>query len=218
MKKQKFYPESKVEIQGFMARKYDLLLNLASLGFYKKFIHAAIASMDIRPDERILDLGCGTGRNACLMSAYLDGGAITGLDISDEMGTQFKANCGHLPKTEFINQRIDLPFSLQEPFDRAFISFVIHGFPQSVRLQIIKNVYDNLKPGGLFSILDFAEFSLKDMPFYYRVPFKIVECPYAFDYVERDWKSILFEQGFDANKEKMWFKNYLRLLTVKKSS
>jgi hypothetical protein len=45
-----------------------------------------------------------------------------------------------------------------------------------------------------------------------------VECPYAFDYVERDWKSILFEQGFDANKEKMWFKNYLRLLTVKKSS
>ena len=216
MTKQKLYPESKVEIQGFMARKYDFLLNAASLGYYKKFIHAAIAAMNIRPDEKILDLGCGTGRNACLMSRYLNGGSITGLDISDEMGEQFKANCRHLPNTEFLNQRIDIPFSLQEAFDRAFISFVIHGFPQAVRLEIIKNVYKNLKPGGLFSILDFAEFSLKDMPVYYKVPFKIVECPYAFDYIERDWKKILSEHGFEIFNEKRWFKNYLRLLTVKK--
>lgn len=216
MKKQKFYPESKVEIQGFMARKYDFLLNTASLGFYGKFIRAAVAAMDIRADEKILDLGCGTGRNACLMAQYLNGGSITGIDISDEMGAQFKANCSHLPNTDFLNQRIDVPFSLQEAFDRAFISFVLHGFPQEVRLQIIKNAYDNLKPGGLFSILDFAEFSLKEMPVYYRVPFKILECPYAFDYVERDWKSILAEQGFERSTEKMWFKNYVRLLTVKK--
>lgn len=216
MKEQKYYPESKVEIQGFMARKYDFLLNTASLGYYSKFIHAAIAAMNIRPDENILDLGCGTGRNACLMAKYLSDGSITGLDISAEMGTQFKENCRHLPHTEFVKQRIDIPFSLDKSFDRVFISFVIHGFPHPVRLEIIKNVYRNLKPGALFSILDFGEFLLKDMPFYYRIPFKIVECPYAFDYVERNWKSILTEHGFDPVAERTWFKNYLRLLTVRK--
>jgi len=213
----RIYPESKVEIQGFMARHYDGLLNTISLGYYEKFIHSAIKHLNLRPDEQLLDLGCGTGKNACLMRAYLnDDGYILGLDISGEMEQQFNENCRNYSNVAFQVQRIDQAFDLGRTFDRVFISFVLHGFPQEVRQTIIQNARRHLKPGGRFSILDFAEFKVKDMPPWYRIPFKTFECPYAFDFVERDWKQILKEGGFSFESERHWFKNYVRLLTVTK--
>jgi demethylmenaquinone methyltransferase/2-methoxy-6-polyprenyl-1,4-benzoquinol methylase len=82
----KIYPDSHIEIQGFLARYYDQTLNILSAGAYSKFLRKAIAAMNIQPGEHILDLGCGTGRNACLMREYCgDSGHITGMDISERI-------------------------------------------------------------------------------------------------------------------------------------
>ena len=84
-----YYPESKVEIRGFMARHYDILLNIATFGRYSPFIKKSIELMKIKPEDRILDLGAGTGRNACLMIEYLsEKGELIGIDISREMISQ----------------------------------------------------------------------------------------------------------------------------------
>jgi len=217
MAAKRFYPDSKVEIQGFEARNYDFLMNVISFGLYKKFIESAVNAFKIKAQDKILDLGCGTGRNACLMAKHLNAnGAVLGLDISEEMQVQFEENCKHFPQVQYRHQRIDQPFFLDQKYDKAFISFVLHGFPQEIRLKIIANVHENLKPGGHFCILDFSEFSLKEMPVYYRIPFTTIECPYAFDFIGRDWKTILSQAGFDFAEEKFWFKNYVRLLTVRK--
>ena len=61
-------------------------------------------------------------------------------------------------------------------------------------------------------ILDFAEFSMEEMPPHHRFIFKTVECKYAFDYIERDWKSILGGFGFTGFSEKFYFRKYARLL------
>lgn len=214
---ERIYPESKVEIQGFTARKYDKIMNVMSLGMYDKFIRLAIAQLNIQPRDHLLDLGCGSGRNACLMRNYLnETGSILGLDISEEMEQQFQKNCRAYTNVTFKNQRIDVPFSFEEKFDKAFISFVLHGFPQDIRLKIVENVKRNLKSGGQFCILDFSEFSLKEMPFYFRIPFKTIECKYAFDFIERDWMQILQAQGFGDFEESFMFKKYVRLLIAKK--
>jgi len=169
----KIYPDSHVEVQGFLARYYDLILNIISAGIYAVFIKSVITSMDIQSDENILDFGCGTGRNACLMHKYLgEKGCLLGMDISEEMGNQFRKNC--------------------------------------------KN-FNNLKPGGRFCLLDFSEFKLKNMPFHYRFLFTTFECEYAFDFVERDWKEILSNFGFNSFDERFWFKKYVRLLIAKKN-
>jgi len=216
---EKIYSDSKVELTPFSAKHYDSLLNTVSFGLYKKFIRNAIADMNLQGNEHILDFGCGTGRNACLMHQYLsDQGFITGIDLSPIMLEQFEENCSSFPNTETRSQRIDIPFDLGKQYDVAFISFVIHGFPHPVREKIIQNVYNHLKPGGQFMILDFAEFSLKDMPFYYRIPFKTIECKYAFDFIERDWKAILTDFRFGDFKEKFYFKQYARLLKAVKKS
>ncbi|NOY36637.1 MAG: methyltransferase domain-containing protein [Chlorobi bacterium] len=212
---EKLYPDSEVELTPFTAKHYDKLLNVATLGFYRGFIRRAIAAMQIGPDDQILDMGCGTGRNACLMYKYLKTGKVTGLDISEIMEKQFIRKCVGPKGAEFSRQRIDIPFDLDRKFDRVFISFVLHGFPHEIRGIVINNAAGHLKENGVFHILDYAEFDLEAAPAYARIPFKKIECPYAFDYIEKEWKEILKKSGFREFEEQYFMKGYVRLLSAR---
>jgi ubiquinone/menaquinone biosynthesis C-methylase UbiE len=212
-KQEKLYPESGVELSPFIARNYDFLMNTISLGKYGRFIHKAIADIGIKPDDSVVDLGCGTGRNAALMLPFLGpNGRITGIDLSPIMQEQFEKRFAGEKRVTFRQQRIDLPFDLEEKADVVFISFVIHGFPHEVRKAILASVRGHLKPGGIFAMLDFSEFSMEKMPAMHRWVFKTFECPYAFDFVERDWKEILTVGGFKPLSEHLYFMKYVRLL------
>ncbi|MDY0102401.1 MAG: methyltransferase domain-containing protein [Lentimicrobium sp.] len=216
--KNKLYPESGVELTPFIAKHYDGVMNIGSFGMYHNFITRAINEMGIKPTDSILDLGCGTGRNAALMRQSLGGeGKITGVDLSPDMKKQFESRFAGDKRILFLQQRIDIPLNLKDTFDIVFISFVIHGFPHEVRKAIIENAKKHLKPGGRFIILDFAEFDMNKMPAWHRWVFKKIECPYAFDFIEKDWKQILHELGFDTESERLYFKKYVRLLTALKS-
>jgi len=212
-----YYPESKVEIHGFVAKHYDTLMNVVTLGRYSSFIQKVIWLMKIKPEHRIIDLGAGTGRNACLMMKQLSTeGELVGLDISEVMIAQFKKNCAEFNNVKVINKRIDQGLGYEMYFDKAFISFVLHGFPQKARKQIIRNAFKALKKNGEFYILDYNEFSLKEIPFYLKIPFKFAECPYAFDFIKKDWEKILSEEGFNQFEEYIFFKKFIRLLKGKK--
>jgi demethylmenaquinone methyltransferase/2-methoxy-6-polyprenyl-1,4-benzoquinol methylase len=212
----KLYPDSKVEVRGFEAKHYDTLMNVLTLGLYIPFIRDAISSLKIKKNDRILIFGAGTGRNACLMRKYLgDTGLIEAWDIGEDMMSVFKKRCSKYGNIILKKQRIDTETVINEPFDKVFISFVLHGLPHDNRIEVIKNAYRALKKGGTFHILDYNEFDIdKNSPGVFL--FKKVECPYAFDFVKRDWKSVLGEHGFKSLREKRYFGKYVRLLTVEK--
>ena len=209
--------KSKVEVKGFTARYYDKLMNIVTLGRYSLFIEEAIKLMKIRSVDRILDLGAGTGRNACLMMKYLSKeGELIGTDISEEMIPQFKKKCANFPNAKIVYARVDQSLPFEEKFDKIFISFVLHGFPQTDRETITDNAYKALKKGGEFHILDWNEFDLKALPFYQRTFFRFIECPYAFDFIRRDWKQILANHNFDGFEEHFFFRGFVRLLKAEK--
>jgi ubiquinone/menaquinone biosynthesis C-methylase UbiE len=213
-----YYPKSKVEISGFTARYYDILMNIITFGGYTGLMRRAISLMSINPADRIIDLGAGTGTNALLMLKYLSSkGELIGLDISDELISQFRKKSASFANARIVNQRIDIPLSYKEEFDKAFISFVLHGFPQKVRKIVIRNAFRALKEHGEFFILDYGEFSLQNIPFYMRIYFNIIECPYAFDFIERDWLMILTEEGFTNIEQHLFFGGYVRLIRAVKA-
>ena len=215
----KLYPESGVELTPFISKHYDSLMNLGSFGRYHQFIEDAIKSLHIQPGQSILDLGCGTGRNASLMLPYLQNeGQLVGLDLSPIMMAAFKQKFKEDAHVTFVQQRIDQLFDLKQSFDIVFISFVIHGFPQEVRQVIIDNASRHLRKGGILAVLDFAEFDMDTMPALHRFVFRKIECSYAFDYIARDWKALLQEKGFDHFTEKFYIKKYVRLLQAEKIS
>ncbi len=80
----KIYPDSGVELSEFTAKNYDTVMNVASFGKYKGFIKKAIADLNIQANDKILDLGCGTGRNILLMNKYVsEDSLLVGMDISE---------------------------------------------------------------------------------------------------------------------------------------
>jgi len=213
----KLYPDSHVEIKGILARYYEYFLNIGTLGRYRKFIARAVSDMNIAPGDKILDLGAGGGYNASFMKKYLgEDGEIVGLDVSEDGISRFRQKFGDVPNIRIENRRIDKPLPYESEFDMVFTSFVIHGLPHSARKKTLENVKKALKPGGKFFILDYGDFTLTELPFYLRLPFKIAECRYAYDYLERDWQEILEDFGFTFLKNHEYFHGFARLMEVEK--
>ena len=94
----KIHPDSKVELSPLIAKHYDKIMNSITFGKYNRFIHSAVKDMNIQANDHILDLACGTGKNAALMAESLgEKGSITGIDVSPVMGQQFMEKHGSDP-------------------------------------------------------------------------------------------------------------------------
>jgi phosphatidylethanolamine/phosphatidyl-N-methylethanolamine N-methyltransferase len=91
----------------------------------KRRIASAIAHMDIGVDDRVLDLGIGTG---CSLNYYEPGqGKIVGIDLSSGMLREARKKIrerGLSNATVFQADAMNLPFA-DNSFDHVFISHVI---------------------------------------------------------------------------------------------
>jgi demethylmenaquinone methyltransferase/2-methoxy-6-polyprenyl-1,4-benzoquinol methylase len=212
---QKLYPDSKVEVRGFEARHYDRLMDLITLGAYPVFLKRVFGYMHLKPGQRVLDLGAGTGRNTAMIADRIgEDGEVWGVDIGDDMSRQFHQRCDGRPNCHFLKARIDQSLDLDPGFDLIFISFVIHGLPHDNRLQVLENVRRLLRPGGWFVILDYNQW--KDPGAFKKFMFTRVECPYSFDFIKRDWHEILARHGLYVKQENLFFFNVVNLMQARK--
>ncbi len=210
-------PISKVEVKGLEARLYDFLLIAGTFGLYHYLIKKVIKDMNIQPNDRILDLGAGTGKNSCLMLRYLSNkGEIIGLDIGEIMIKKFNKKCKNYQNVNVINRRIEKPLNFNNEFDKVFISFVLHGFQQNDRLNIIKNAYQALKPGGKFFIFDWSKFDINKTGPFLKFFMKKIECPLALEFIELNLGNILLEAGFKDVQENYYAGSKIRFLSAVK--
>jgi len=215
----KIYPDSKVEIGGILARHYGFLLNTITVGRYRNFIAKVIGDMGIKRDDRILDLGSGSGYNTKFMQNYIGpDGEIIGLDIGDTAIKSFRRKFRGAENIKVEKRRIDRPLPYKNGFDKVFTSFVFHGLPHDSRLKLLENVTTALKDDGRFFMLDYGDFDLTDLPFYLKFPFRALECKYAFDYLERDLDRVFQEQDLEIVSQTRYFKNFARLIEAKRTT
>jgi SAM-dependent methyltransferase len=60
-----------------------------------------VDQMPLRPDSRVLDLGCGTGWATRMLAARVPDGIVTGLDVSDEMIRRAREHPANPPNVDF---------------------------------------------------------------------------------------------------------------------
>ncbi len=207
----------RIELTGFEARHYDLLLDGLTLGYYPLFLRRVFRDLGVQPGEKILDFGAGTGRMAQAM-ARLTGpsGRVTGLEIGPEMQAQIRRRAARQSNLGLLGQRIEEPLALEEPADRVLISFVLHGFEQHQRILIIQNAWENLQPDGQLCILDWNEFDLAAKPRWFRALFRRVECVAAQDFIAREWTTILAGYRFTGFQTREYLRGYVRLIRCRK--
>ena len=209
---------SKVELSGFVARNYDVLMNLLTFGGYTRLIKGAIDKMDLKEGDRVIDFGCGSGKNDILMLKRMKfSGEVVGVDISKEMLEAAKRRSEIYKNFKVFEGRIeeDLPF--ENEFDHVFMSFVFHGFEDYDREKILKNAYKSLKDGGQLNILDYSEFDIDRANFIVKWLFEKFECPLAFEFIKIDLSKYVERFGFKVEKEIPLAFGYIRLFVARKT-
>ena len=193
-------------------------MDILTFGAYKKTMEKAIELMGISENDKILDLGSGTGRNACIMRKYIkDQGEIVGLDISDIMIEKSKKRCRNYDNVRFEKARIEEELPYREYFDKAFISFVLHGFEQEDREKILKNIHFALKPKGELFILDYTHAHPREVQGIYKIFLTKLECPLAYEFVILDQEAFLKEFGFSNFSYNYFFYKRVNLLKAIKN-
>jgi trans-aconitate methyltransferase len=110
--------------------------------FVFQYGESVLELLDIKPGERILDLGCGTGH---LTNEIKNLGAeVIGIDASAEMVARAAKT---YPDIDFrVADAAD--FHFDEKFDAVFSNAVLHWVHKAD--EAINCVFDSLKPGGRF--------------------------------------------------------------------
>lgn len=131
-----------------------------------------ISQLNVRPGERILEVGCGTGRNLVILARKYPDALFFGLDASSEMLRTAQAQIDSQKLTN-ITLKTALAddfhyretFELEEPFDTIFFSYSISMIPTWEAS--IANTLKNLKSARSMYIVDF--YDQQDLPGWFRV-------------------------------------------------
>lgn len=115
-----------------------------------------VERLDIRPDDRVLEIGCGHGVAATVVCERLEGGRLTAVDRSPKMieaATRRNAACIEAGKAEFLVVTLEDLDLGDRRFDKVFAVRVglFHREPDGAR-SIVERW---LTPGGVvFAFFD----------------------------------------------------------------
>jgi S-adenosylmethionine-diacylgycerolhomoserine-N-methlytransferase len=120
-----------------------------------------IAEMAVAEGARVLEIGCGTGRNLIVAARKYPGARCFGIDVSTEMlnsairailraGLAARVHVAHADATQFDP---GLLFGVDQ-FDRIFISYSLSMIPQWQ--SVVATAMSHLAANGELRIIDFG--------------------------------------------------------------
>ena len=141
-------------VMRHMVWAYDLGCYLVGMG--PRFRRKTLQIAQLRPGERVLDVGCGTGVLTRLAAEEVGSeGKVMGIDPSAEMiqvAKRFAAKA-HSEANFQIGVIESLPFE-DEGFDIVLSSMMLHHLPPEIKVAGLGEILRVLKPGGRLMVVD----------------------------------------------------------------
>ncbi|MBN3874320.1 MULTISPECIES: class I SAM-dependent methyltransferase [unclassified Nostoc] len=192
---------------------YDGISRLAALsvGGEARFRQLALQGLTIHSDTQVLDLCCGSGQTTQFLVKLSQN--VTGLDASPKSLQRARQNVPEACYLEAFAQ--EMPFA-DNLFDVVHTSVALHEMqPQQLR-KIINEVYRVLKPGGVFTLVDFHA---PTNPIFWpgvSVFLLLFETETAWELLKTDLAKLLTETGFEASKLTLYAGGSLQVIQAQK--
>lgn len=157
-----------------VARRYDIMNDLMSLGLHRYWKRFALEKSLVRPGDRVLDIAGGTGDLAGLFAERVgESGRVVLTDINGAMlalGRDRLVDQGVLaPAIQCDGER--LPFA-SESFDCVSVAF---GLRNMTRKELaLAEMHRVLRPGGRLLVLEFSRVWKPLAPLYDTYSFQVL--------------------------------------------
>lgn len=132
---------------------YDPLVKLLGADSARRLL---LEHSDLRPGQRVLDIGCGTGTLVALIKRVCPEISIVGLDPDPKALARAKKKAARAGASIQFDQGFsdELPYS-DASFDRVFSSFMFHHVSANEREKTLREVRRVLSSEGSLHLLDF---------------------------------------------------------------
>ncbi|MHB0977127.1 MAG: class I SAM-dependent methyltransferase [Candidatus Aquicultorales bacterium] len=127
------------------------MVPVESSPYLERHVDEVVKALDLTPNDRILEVGCGMGRYTLLMAKR--GLNVEGLDLSDYLLKELRRHDGGRHNIPLHHtDLIDHPAELKGAFDAVVGFFMLHHV-HDLEL-VFKAVVDLLKPGGRTAFIE----------------------------------------------------------------
>lgn len=192
---------------------YDGISRLAALsvGGEARFRQLALQGLTIHSDTQVLDLCCGSGQTTQFLVKLSQN--VTGLDASPKSLQRARQNVPLAVYLEAFAEK--MPFA-DNLFDVVHTSVALHEMQPEQLRKIISEVYRVLKPGGVFTLVDFHA---PTNPIFWpgvSVFLLLFETETAWQLLKTDLPGLLTETGFDVSEPTLYAGGSLQVIQAKK--
>jgi ubiquinone/menaquinone biosynthesis C-methylase UbiE len=149
-------PSTRGIVLDHAAAVYDLLEPLLLFGQDRRINRRTARLLDLRPTDRVLDVGCATGGMSLAVADRLDGGrggVCIGLDAAPRMIAKARRKTRGRPCRFDIGVAERLPYA-DAVFDKAVSTYFFHHLNLEDKLAALREVHRVLTDDGLFVLLD----------------------------------------------------------------
>lgn len=192
---------------------YNGISRLAAVivGGEAKFRQLALQNLKLQSDTQILDLCCGSGQVTRFLVDFSEN--VIGLDASPLSIQRCQKN---VPNATYIKAFAeDMPFT-DNLFDVVHTSAALHEMQPEQLGKIIAEVYRVLKPGGVFTVVDFHS---PTNPIFWpglTLFFWLFETETAWELLKTDLPRLLGDYGFDVGKPSLYAGGSLQVIQGRK--
>jgi ubiquinone/menaquinone biosynthesis C-methylase UbiE len=140
----------------YAASVYDFFESILLLGKQTEYDQKIVELLSLKPSDKVLDLGCGTGVLCKMIGDQLDAdstGVVIGIDAAGKM-IEVARKKRAAPNIYFEAMAAENLSFENETFDAVVSSLFFHHVPLDLKKQALSEAYRVLKPGGRLVIAD----------------------------------------------------------------